>query len=195
MDGTRTLTLFAPAYLSQRLTFPFWYFSISRLLPILGFWFHRVWSRKKKARFWKIWSRKKSIGFGFEKFWSRKKVAVSVSENLVSEKSVGVGFGQNFGIVIQWLWITVQAYITKDTILHIKCTAFIYPQWHSSVWGEYRGRNGENGTFLPEDSPEYGWITQDYTLGNYSEWKKLLLLIFWHTLKSKLYGPIKRKNV
>ena len=44
MDGTRTLTLFAPAYLSQRLTFRFWYFSISRLLPILGFWFHRVWS-------------------------------------------------------------------------------------------------------------------------------------------------------
>ena len=55
-------------------------------------------------------------------------------------------------------------------------TAFMFPQRHSSVWGEYRGRNGENGTFLPEDSPEYGWITQDYTLGNYSERKELLLL-------------------
>ena len=52
----------------------------------------------------------------------------------------------------------------------------MFPQRHSSVWGEYRGRNGENGTFLPEDSPEYGWITQDYTLGNYSERKELLLL-------------------
>ena len=28
----------------------------------------------------------KSLGFGFEKIWSRKKVSVSVSENLVSEK-------------------------------------------------------------------------------------------------------------
>ena len=27
----------------------------------------------------------KSLGFGFEKIWSRKKVSVSVSENLVSE--------------------------------------------------------------------------------------------------------------
>ena len=26
---------------------------------------------------------------------------VSVSENLVSDKSLGIGFGQNFGIVIQ----------------------------------------------------------------------------------------------
>ena len=28
----------------------------------------------------------KSLGFGFKKIWSRKKVSVSVSENLVSEK-------------------------------------------------------------------------------------------------------------
>ena len=54
---------------------------------------------------------KKSLGFGFEKNWSLKKVSVSVSENLVSEKksrfrfrknlvsekSLGLGFGK-FGI-------------------------------------------------------------------------------------------------
>ena len=75
-------------------------------------------------------------------------------------------------------------------------TAFMFPQRHSSVWGEYRGRNGENGTFLPEDSPEYGWITQDYTLGNYSERKELLLLnSFFAHLEVKLHGPIKRQNV
>ena len=28
----------------------------------------------------------KSLGFGFDKIWSRKKVSVSFSENLVSEK-------------------------------------------------------------------------------------------------------------
>ena len=149
---------------SQRLTFRFRNFSVSKLLP-------NLWGFR----------------FRFRKIWFRKKVSVSVSENLVSEKSVGVGFGQNFGIVIQWLWITVQAYITKDTILHIKCTAFIYPQWHSSVWGEYRGRNGENGTFLPEDSPEYGWITQDYTLENYSEWKKTFTFDFFGTPWSQNY--------
>ena len=65
-----------------------------------GFWFRRIWSRKK------------SLSFGFGKIWSRKKVSVSVSENLVSEdkyrfrlqtklvweKSLGFGFGK-FGIV------------------------------------------------------------------------------------------------
>ena len=75
-------------------------------------------------------------------------------------------------------------------------TAFMFPQRHSSVWGEYRGRNGENRTFLPEDSPEYGWITQDYTLGKYSERKELLLLnSFFAHLEVKLHGPIKRQNV
>ena len=61
----------------------------------------------------------KSIGFGFGKIWYRKKVSVLVSESLVSEKksryrfrkiwyrkkSLGIGFGQNFGIVIQCLEI------------------------------------------------------------------------------------------
>ena len=56
----------------------------------------------------------KSLGFGFRKFGLGKKVSVSVLENLVSDKkfrfrkiwywkkSLGIGFGQNFGIVIQW---------------------------------------------------------------------------------------------
>ena len=44
---------------------------------------------------------------------------------------------------------------------------------NSCVWVEYGGRNGENGTFLLGDSPEYGWITQDYTFTNYSQWKKV----------------------
>ena len=70
------------------------------------------------ANFWRvsvslIWSRRKSLGFGFGKFALGKKV--SVSENMVSEnkylfwfwkicyrkKSLGIGAGQNFGIVIQ----------------------------------------------------------------------------------------------
>ena len=58
----------------------------------------------------------KKSRFRFQKIWYRKKVSVSVSENLVSEKksryrfrkiwyrkkSLGIGFGQIFGIVIQW---------------------------------------------------------------------------------------------
>ena len=57
---------------------------------------------EKSLGFGKIWSRKKSIGFGLGKIWSRKKVSVSVSENFgIVKKSLG--FGQNFGIVIQWL--------------------------------------------------------------------------------------------
>ena len=43
----------------------------------------------------------KSLGIGFGIFGIGKKVSVSVSENLVSEKSLGIGFRQNFGIVIQ----------------------------------------------------------------------------------------------
>ena len=60
---------------------------------------------------------KKSLSFAFGKYGLEKKVSVSVSENLVSEekswfrfrkfcyqkKSLGIGFGQNFGIVIQCL--------------------------------------------------------------------------------------------
>ena len=36
----------------------------------------------------------KSIGFGFGKFGIGKEVSVSVSEFLVSEKSIGFGFGK-----------------------------------------------------------------------------------------------------
>ena len=46
-----------------------------------------VSDKKYQFRFRKIWSRKKSFGLGFGKFGS--------------EKSLGTGFGQNFGIVIQ----------------------------------------------------------------------------------------------
>ena len=56
-------------------------------------------SEKVTVSVWKIWSRKKSIGFSIGKTWYRKKV--TVSENLVSEKKSRIGFGQNFGIVIQ----------------------------------------------------------------------------------------------
>ena len=52
-----------------------------------GFRLQRIWSRKKN-QFRKIWYRKKK--FRFRKIWYRK-------------KSLGIGFGQNFGIVIQWL--------------------------------------------------------------------------------------------
>ena len=38
----------------------------------------------------------KSLGFGFEKIWSRKKVSVSVSENLVSEKKYRFQFRKNW---------------------------------------------------------------------------------------------------
>ena len=48
----------------------------------------------------------KSIDFGFRKFDLGKKVLVPVLENLVSEKNLGIGFGQNFGIVIQWSYQT-----------------------------------------------------------------------------------------
>ena len=61
-------------------------------------------------RFWTIWSQKKilvsekfgirkSLGFG-KKLVSEKSLEVGFSfGNLVLEKSLGTGFGQNFGIV------------------------------------------------------------------------------------------------
>ena len=55
----------------------------------------------KKSRF-RSWSRdfcQFLECFGVGKFGTGKKVSVSVSKNLVSKKSIG--FGQNFGIVIQ----------------------------------------------------------------------------------------------
>ena len=51
---------------------------------------------KTFANFWRvlvlverIWSRKRSLGYGFREFGLGKKVSVSVSENLVLEKSLG----------------------------------------------------------------------------------------------------------
>ena len=40
------------------------------------------------------------LGLGLQTF--AKFLRVSVSDKLVSEKSLGIGFGQNFSIVIQW---------------------------------------------------------------------------------------------
>ena len=60
----------------------------------------------------------KSLGFGFGKFGLGRKVSVSVSEKFglgkksrfrkiwYRKKSLGIGFGQNFGIVIQWSYQT-----------------------------------------------------------------------------------------
>ena len=47
-----------------------------------------VFEKKYLFRFRRIWSRKKSLGF--------------ISGKFGIEKSLGIGFGQNFGIVIQW---------------------------------------------------------------------------------------------
>ena len=59
------------------------------------FQFREFWSLKKKYRFRfrEIWCREKKYRFRFRKIWSQK-------------KSIGFGFGQNFGIVIQWSSVT-----------------------------------------------------------------------------------------
>ena len=51
----------------------------------------RVSVSEKKSRFRKNLVSEKSLGFGFGKFGFRKKVLLS--KNLVSEKSLGLGFG------------------------------------------------------------------------------------------------------
>ena len=70
----------------------------------------------------------KSLGFGFGKFGLGKKVLVSVSEKgglgkksrfrfrkiWYRKKSLGIGFGQNFGIVIQCLYISDPEYGDKQ---------------------------------------------------------------------------------
>ena len=74
----------------------------SRLFVFLG-----------ESRFWKIrsWETGFSIGFGkklvpekslgFRNFSLEKKASVSVSENLVQEKSLYFSLGQKFGFVSQ----------------------------------------------------------------------------------------------
>ena len=66
----------------------------------------------------------KSLGFGFGKFGLGRKVSVSVSEKFglgkksrfrfrkiwYRKKSLGIGFGQNFGIVIQCFAANLQNY-------------------------------------------------------------------------------------
>ena len=73
---------------------------------------------EKKSRFRNNLVSEKSLGFGFGKLGLGRKVSVSVSEKFglgkksrfrfrkiwYRKKSLGIGFGQNFGIVIQW-WL------------------------------------------------------------------------------------------
>ena len=91
---------------------------LSRILRSLGFGF----GLETFANFWRVsvsvsenLVSEKILGFGFGEFSLGKKVSVSVSENLVSgkksrfwfrkiwywKKSLGICFGQNFGIAIQ----------------------------------------------------------------------------------------------
>ena len=85
------------------------------------FWRRRKTEKEKEEYIWRKSLRKLPrilrnlcFGFGlktfanfrgfryrFRRIWSRKRVSVLVSENLVSEKSLGIGFSQNFGIIIQ----------------------------------------------------------------------------------------------
>ena len=57
---------------------------------------------KKKSRFRKNLVSEKSLGFGFGKFGLGRKASASVSKKFgIVKKSLGIGFGQIFGIVIQ----------------------------------------------------------------------------------------------
>ena len=83
--------------------------SVSKLLPIFGgfrYRFWRIWSQKKKSRFRRIWSRKKSFDFGF---------------------------GQHFGIVIQWFepdWICgLVAYLLLE--ICFGCS-HLFPFWNEA---------------------------------------------------------------
>ena len=70
-----------------------------------GFRLQRIWSRKKN-QFRKIWYRKKK--FRFRKIWYRK-------------KSLGIGFGQNFGIIIQCTAVAriFEFYLWSHNCLHL----------------------------------------------------------------------------
>ena len=69
---------------------------------------------------------KKSIGFGFGKFAIGKKVSVSVSEKFglrkksrfrkiwYQKKCLGIGYGQNFAIVIQCCWVPAVLWLLRD---------------------------------------------------------------------------------
>ena len=63
----------------------------------------RKTEKEKDENIWSAEEKKNREGKGgkhFEKI-SPKIVSVVVSKNLVSEKSLGISYGQNFGIVIQ----------------------------------------------------------------------------------------------
>ena len=113
----------AMIYWRQRLTFRFRNFSVLKLLLISwGFWFQ------------------------FRRIWSRKKVLVSVSKNFVSEKksrfrigiekSLGIGFGQNFGIVIQWLAVEVCGYPHVGDIFRILIWWWWWWGWWTIIDGD-----------------------------------------------------------
>ena len=55
---------------------------------------------EKKSRFRKNLVSEKSLGFGFGKFGLGRKVSVLFRKIWYRKKSLGIGFGQNFGIVI-----------------------------------------------------------------------------------------------
>ena len=73
------------------------------------------------------------LGLGLETFAKFLRVSVSVSKNLVSEKksrfrfrknlvsekSLGIGFGQNFGIVIQWCRVGLVDSVTVPLIVFL----------------------------------------------------------------------------
>ena len=105
------------SYFHQRLTFRFQNFMVSRLLPFFeGFGFGEIGHGKKVSD---LVSEnlvpEKNYQFGFRRIWSwswkkkyqfRKKVSVSEKSfgfGKFGWKSLGISFGQNFGIVIQWL--------------------------------------------------------------------------------------------
>ena len=59
-----------------------------------------VSKKKSRFRFRKKLVSEKSLGFGFEKFGLGK--SIGFGKFGIVKKSLGIGFGQNFGIVIQW---------------------------------------------------------------------------------------------
>ena len=100
--------------------------------------------------------------------------------------------------LIQWLCITVQAYITKDTILYINW--YIQPLcFHSGIVACEENTEEETERMEPFyrrtrlNTAGLHRITLWETIQsgkNFSFWN-----LFLHTLKSKLHGPIKRQNV
>ena len=94
----------------------------------------------------------KSIGFGFGKIWSRKKVSVSVLENLVSEKSIGFGFGKI------WYRKKISVSISENLVSEKKS----WYRFRSKLW--YRHSVAPATFHPPKQCPVskaiLGWIEQ-----------------------------------